>query len=119
MADQTRKVDKDGIHFENAIFIAPEVTKLGRGVTVEVRYMPHDLRSIEVFTEDGWLCTAYPQDRLTREQSDAVVQARHEAWREMGRRKAAASRKAQSSDRAADRDGNRSGHHCDRPRPRA
>jgi putative transposase len=96
LADQTRNVDKDGIHFEKAIFIAPEVAKLGRGKTVEVRYMPHDLRSIEVFTEDGWLCTAYPQDRLTREQSDAVVQARHEAWREMGRRKAAASRKARA-----------------------
>ena len=96
LADQTRKVDKDGIHFKNAIFIAPEVTKLGRGKTVEVRYMPHDLRSIEVFTEDGWLCTAYPQDELTREQSDAVVQARHEAAREMGRRKAAASRKARA-----------------------
>ena len=27
MADQTRKVDKDGIHFENAIFIAPEITR--------------------------------------------------------------------------------------------
>jgi putative transposase len=96
MADQTRKVDKDGIHFENAIFIAPGITKLGRGKTVEVRYMPHDLRSIEVFTEDGWLCTAYPQDKLTPEQSDAVVQARHEAAREMGRRKAAASRKARA-----------------------
>ena len=96
LADQTRKVDKDGIHFKNAIFIAPEVTKLGRGKTVEVRYMPHDLRSIEAFTEDGWLCTAYPQDELTREQSDAVVQARHEAAREMGRRKAAASRKARA-----------------------
>ena len=96
MADQTRKVDKDGIHFENAIFIAPEIAKLGRGVTVEVRYLPHDLRSIEVFTEDGWLCTAYPQNELTREQSDAVVQARHEAAQEMGRRKAAASRKARA-----------------------
>ena len=96
MADQTRKVAKDGIHFENAIFIAPEIAKLGRGVTVEVRGLPHDLRSIEVFTEDGWLCTAYPQDELTREQSDAVVQARHEAAREMGRRKAAASRRARA-----------------------
>jgi len=96
MADETRKVNKDGIHFETATFIAPEVTKLGRGVTVEVRYMPHDLRSIEVFTADGWLCTAYPQDELTCEQSDAVVQARHEAAREMGRRKAAASRKARA-----------------------
>ncbi len=96
MADETRKVDKDGIHFENSKFIASEVVRLGRGRKVEVRYMPHDLRSIEVFTEDGWPCTAYPQDRLTREQSGAVVDARREAAREMGRRKAAASRKARA-----------------------
>jgi putative transposase len=95
LADQERKVLKDGIHFENAIFIAPELTGIG-GKTVEVRYMPHDLRSIEVFTEDGWLCTAYPQDQLTREQAEAVIAQRREAAREMGRRKAAASRKARA-----------------------
>jgi putative transposase len=95
MADQTRRVLKDGIHFDGAIFIAPELTRIG-GRTVEVRYMPHDLRLIEVFTEDGWLCTAYPQDELTREQAEAVIRQRREAVREMGRRKAAASRKART-----------------------
>ena len=90
-----RKVEKDGIHFENATFIAPELARIG-GTTIEVRYMPHDLRSIEVFTGDGWLCTAYPQDQLTREESEAVIQARREAAREMSRRKAAASRKARN-----------------------
>jgi putative transposase len=95
MADQTRVVEKDGIHFENATFVAPELTRIG-GKTVEVRFMPHDLRSIEIFTEDGWLCTAYPQDELTREEAEAVIQARREAAREMSRRKAAASRKART-----------------------
>lgn len=95
MADQTRRVLKDGIHFENAIFIAPELTGIG-GKIIEVRYMPYDLRWIEAFTEDGWLCTAYPQDELTREQAEAVIAQRREAAREMGRRKAAASRKARA-----------------------
>jgi len=95
MADQTRKVEKDGIHFETVIFIAPALTRIG-GRKVEVRYMPHGLRSIEVFSEDGWLCTAYPQDELTREEAEAVIQARREAAREMSRRKAAASRKART-----------------------
>jgi hypothetical protein len=58
--------------------------------------MPHDLRWIEVFTEDGWLCTAFPQDQLTPEQAEAVIAQRREAAREMGRRKAAASRKARA-----------------------
>ena len=95
MADQTRKVEKDGIHFGNAIFIAPELTRIG-GRTVEVRYMPHDLRSIEVFTEDGWRYTAHPQDRLSAEEAEAVIRARRQAAREMTRRKAAAGRKART-----------------------
>jgi putative transposase len=45
LADQERVINKDGIHFESAI-IAPELTGIG-GRTVEVRYMPHDLRQIE------------------------------------------------------------------------
>ncbi len=96
LADQTRKMDKDGIHFENDLFVAPELNEVGRGTEVEVRYMPHDRRWIEVFTREGWLCTAYPQDRLSEEQADAIVEARHQAAREMGRRKAAASRKARA-----------------------
>jgi putative transposase len=95
MADQTRRVLKDGIHFGGEIFIAPELARVG-GCTVQVRYTPHDLRAIEIFTDNGWLCTAHPQDVLSREQAEAVVMQRHEAAREMGRRKAAASRKART-----------------------
>ena len=76
-------------------FIAPELTRIG-GKSVEVRYMPHDLRFIEVFTEDGWLCTAHPQVELTREQAEGVIAQRREAAREMGRRRAAASRIART-----------------------
>ena len=95
MADQTRQVLKDGIHFGGVTFIAPELTRIG-GKSVEVRYMPHDLRFIEVFTEDGWLCTAHPQVELTREQAEGVIAQRREAAREMGRRRAAASRIART-----------------------
>lgn len=59
MADQTRRVPEDGIHFGGEIFIAPELARVG-GRTVQLRYTPHDLRAIEIFTGDGWLCTAHP-----------------------------------------------------------
>ena len=96
MADATRKVLKDGIHFGSEIFVAPALTSVG-GETIQVRYMPHDLRSIEVFKhDDGWLCTAYPQDQLSPEDAAAVLEQRQEAAREMGRRKAAATRKARA-----------------------
>ena len=95
MADRTRVINKDGIHFENVTFIAPGIMARG-GETVQVRYMPHDLRSIEIFDDSGWVCTAYPQDALSRAQAEEVIAQRHEAAREMGRRKAAASRKART-----------------------
>lgn len=95
MADQTRRILKDGIHFGGETFISPELARIG-GRTVEIRYTPHDLRTIEVFTENEWLCTAYPQDQLSRERSEAVILERRAAAREMGSRKAAASRKART-----------------------
>jgi putative transposase len=96
MADQTRKVLKDGIHFGGEIFIAAKLARVV-GETVQVRYTPHDLRSIEIFRfQDGWLCTAYPQDQLAPEDAADVVEERQKAAREMGRSKAAASRKARA-----------------------
>jgi putative transposase len=52
MAEQTRKVEKDGIHFENAIFIAPEVTRIG-GKTVEVPVIPARRTADEAKQETG------------------------------------------------------------------
>jgi len=57
LAGQRRRILKDGIHFQGLMFIAPELN--GRvGQDVEVRYMPHDLRTVEVFQGDAWLCGA-------------------------------------------------------------
>jgi putative transposase len=52
MADQTRRALKDRLHFGGEICIASDLARIG-GRTVEVRYMPHDLRTIEVFDHEG------------------------------------------------------------------
>src|SRR5579875_1892767 len=62
MGDQTRVVNKDGIHFDSVIFIAAALHK-HVGKTVQLRYMPHDLRSIEVFLDE---CGCAPLIRRTR-----------------------------------------------------
>jgi putative transposase len=95
MADVSRRMLKDGIHFGGEVFIAPELGGLG-GELVEVRYMPYDLRSIEVFIAGRWICTARPQDALSPEQAELVIAQRRNAARDMSRRKARASRKARS-----------------------
>lgn len=91
LADTSRKINKDGIHFQGTTYIAPEILGLG-GETIEVRYMPHDSRSIEVFHDRDWLCTAYPQDRVSNELADALRAQQQKLNRGMGGRRAAASR---------------------------
>lgn len=95
MADVERTVNKDGVHFERVRFIAPELNGLV-GDRVQVRYTPHDLRQIEIFRDDTWLCTAYPQDQLTAEQRAAVLARRHADAAELGRRQRRASRRARA-----------------------
>jgi putative transposase len=98
MADKERTVQSNGIFFENEYYIDTEgkLQSIGRGTVVQIRYMPHDKRSIEVFTDDGYLCTARPQGQLEREDKDAVIEARHEAKRAAARRKTRASRAAKA-----------------------
>ena len=67
MADVERTIGRDGMHFGGCTFIARELNGLV-GERVQVRYTPHDLRQIEVFRGDMWLCTAWPQGALTDEQ---------------------------------------------------
>jgi putative transposase len=67
LAGAERRITKHGIRFGGLHFIAPELN--GRvGQTVQLRWMPHDLRTIQVFYMGEWLCTARPQGVLTADQ---------------------------------------------------
>lgn len=73
-------------------YVAPELYGRG-GQRVQIRYMPHDGRSIEVYDGERNLCTAYPTGRLTAAQADAFREhARAEAER-LGRERRRASRR--------------------------
>jgi putative transposase len=96
MADQTRKVHKDGVHFNCLTYIGPQLRR-HVGATVHVRYMPHDRRQIDLLAADGsWICTATPQELLTPDEADQVVEERQQAAREMARDKARAIRKTRT-----------------------
>lgn len=93
LADEGRKIHKDGIHFHGLTFVAPELN--GRvGQEVEVRYVPHDDRRVELFVNGRWLCTAKPQNALTAEERDRVLERRRADAAEQGRRQRRASRQA-------------------------
>jgi putative transposase len=75
--------------------VAPELN--GRvGDHVEVRYVPHDDRHIEVFIDGRWLATARPQNALTAAERDRILDQRRADAAEQGRRQRRASRRART-----------------------
>ena len=74
-ARQERVIAKDGIHHRGRIYFAPELSGLG-GERVQVAFMPHDLRSIDVYYEDRFLATAVDQADLTDAQKRAALARR-------------------------------------------
>lgn len=77
LGEADRLVRKSGIRFHGIDFIAPELNGLV-GETVEVRYRPHDDRSIDVFRAGEHLCMALPQGALGPEERAAVLDRRRE-----------------------------------------
>jgi putative transposase len=74
-ARQERVIAKDGIHHRGRIYFAPELSGLG-GERVQVAFMPHDLRSIDVYYQDRFLATAIDQADLTDAQKRAALARR-------------------------------------------
>ncbi|HEV7805482.1 MAG TPA: DDE-type integrase/transposase/recombinase [Solirubrobacteraceae bacterium] len=87
LARATCKVQKDGIHHAKQRLLAPELTAMV-GEEVEIYFMPHDGRLVEVFSDGKHLCTAMPQDQLSNDQLDDLL-----ARREAERRRAAGTRR--------------------------
>ncbi len=96
LASGERMIGKDGIRFSNLAYIAPELPG-HRGQRVQIRYMPHDDRSIEVYLGATHLCTAHPAQRLTPEQTQAFLEnaARERKRLTAERRKASARTRAE------------------------
>ncbi len=96
LASGERIIGKDGIRFSSLAYIAPELQGRG-GQRVQIRYMPHDDRSIEVYLGGTHLCTAYPAQRLSAEQTEAFLEnaARERKRLTAERRKASARARAE------------------------
>jgi putative transposase len=92
LAETSRVVGKDGIQFNSLAYIAPELHGRG-GERVQVRYMPHDARWIEVYLGDVHLCTAFPQGQLPPGEAEKFrAHARDEGKRLSADRRRAAAR---------------------------
>jgi putative transposase len=86
LGGQQRTITKHGIRFGGLHYLAAELN--GRvGQQVEVRFMPHDHRQLEVYLDGAWLCTAIPQDLLGPAERDAVLARRRADAAELTRRR--------------------------------
>jgi len=92
LAGEERTIGKDGVRLGGLAYVAPELQGR-RGQKVQVRYMPHDNRSAEVYLGTAHLCTVYPSDQLSPEDAEQFrAHARDEARRLSGERRKAAAR---------------------------
>ena len=91
-AREERVVAKDGIHHRRRVYFAPELCGLA-GTRVEIAFMPHDLRSVDIYHERRFLATAAAQEDLTEEQKRAAL-ARRRADAAAIRRRAAKAHRA-------------------------
>jgi putative transposase len=84
LAGEPRRVLKDGIHLRGLVYFADALCGLV-GESVEVRAMPHDPRSIEVYRDGAWLATARPQAALSGAERERALAHRREQAQEAAR----------------------------------
>ena len=94
LARKGRTITTWGIRHENRRYIAPDIS--GRvGDRVQIRFVPHDHRSVEVFEPTGeWIATAYPQQSLTYEQEERMRDAARQDAIDLTRLRNRANRRA-------------------------
>jgi putative transposase len=93
LARRAHVVQRDGIHHDSDIYFADELSGMA-GEEVEVGYMPHDRRWVEVFHGGKWLATARPSVEFDAAARGRVLERRREdarelrAWARRARRRA-------------------------------
>jgi putative transposase len=93
LAEDHRKVQKEGVRFRGRYFTAPELTGR-RGTAVAVLHWPHDQRRVEIVVDGEWLCTAFPQGALSAAQRAEVLAERRRQKAEADRLRRKAARRA-------------------------
>jgi putative transposase len=95
LAGEDRVVQKNGVRHNNLAYVAAELHGRG-GQVVQIRYMPHDDRWIEVYLDGEDLCTAYPQGQLTDEQVAAFREHAKAETRRLSAQRRRASRRTRT-----------------------
>ena len=109
-AKKRPKVDGRGVTFRGGTYKADALANYN-GLTVEVRFIPNDLDTIEVFREGRHLCTAIEKSAMTADDRETFLRERTEnraaaqqTRRRMSKRKVARASQHTPTDDAAELD---------------
>jgi putative transposase len=92
LARVTRTIGKRGVRLFGRVYNAAELVGWV-GQSVEVRYMPHRLDSVEVFHDDTHLATAWWVDSMEEAEARRLLERRAEEARWLARQHRAAARR--------------------------
>ena len=92
-AGRRYKVNSRGVHFRKGVYKADQLAAY-HGLTVEVRYLPNDLDTIEVFHDGRHVCTAIEKEAMSSDDREAFLKERTtQRMHAQGRRRAMQKRK--------------------------
>lgn len=95
LAGEEKVIGPYGVRHHNLFYLGAGMAGRG-GQRVQIRYMPHDDRSVEVYLDGAHLCTAYPQGQLSDAQREEYrAHARDEA-KQLAAARRRATRRARS-----------------------
>lgn len=89
------RVGQSGIHHRGHKYVDADGRLIAlRGETVEIRYMPHDERSIDVYRHGAFICTATVSNQLDADAQKRFLAERQRQLRQASRERQRASRRA-------------------------
>ncbi|MEV0404194.1 Mu transposase C-terminal domain-containing protein [Actinoallomurus sp. NPDC050550] len=94
LAGRPRTIGPHGIRFRNLKWLDPGgLIRERRGTQVQIRYMPHDDRFIDVYLDGEFLATCYPTNALTAEQEAEFYAAARAQEKQAAAQRASARRR--------------------------
>ncbi|MDG4785211.1 Mu transposase C-terminal domain-containing protein [Micromonospora sp. WMMD1102] len=95
LAGEDKTIGPYGVRHNNLYYLGAGMTGRG-GQKVQIRYMPHDDRQIEVYLDGEHLCTAYPQGQLSVAQREEYREHARAEAKQLATARRRATRRARS-----------------------
>jgi len=93
LIEEDRTITTKGVQYDSLYYVGPGMQGRG-GQHVQIRYMPHDNRYVEVFQDGQYLGRAEPRTKLSPEMKEEYRAVTRAQGRRLGKMRQAATRRA-------------------------